>query len=94
MTYTPCKYYTADRYGQELDFSDAMHGNLIMFFQEPDNVLQALIATITGEVIYTHPTLVKIEGIGLNEFKLKVIGEIGKLGLKEFNDIKTIIQKL
>jgi hypothetical protein len=94
MTYTPCKYYTADNYGQELDFSDAMHGNLIMFFQEPDNVLQALIVTITGEVIYTHPTLIKIEGIGLNEFKLRLIGEIGRLGLKEFNDIKTIIQNL
>lgn len=94
MNPTPCKYYTADRYGEQLDFSDAMHGSLIMFFQEPDSVLQALIASKTGEVIYTHPTLVKIEGIGLNEFKLRVIGEIGKLGLKEFNDIKTIIQNL
>lgn len=102
MNLIPCKYFTPDYFGDDLNFARAKEGHLIMFFQDPDNTLQALVADHQGVLIYTHPTLIKIEGMGLKQLKNTLVGELSKLTEyvsardKEFfiNDIKTIINNV
>lgn len=53
-----CKYYPPDAFGQEYTFTDALEGEFIGF--TPD-YSSGLIKTLSGNFVFVHPSLIKVE---------------------------------